>query len=85
MVVHDVDIQSFGTLLNELLSLGDESNQHASYAQVPSFRVDCEQPLQVNLDGEPMRASSFDFRVFPGAVRFVLPAGAPLRKGAVEG
>jgi lipid kinase YegS len=81
MVVHDVDIQSFGTVLNELLNLGDEANQYASYAQVPSFRIESKDPLQINLDGEPVRATSFDFRVLPSAIRLVLPPGAPLKEG----
>jgi lipid kinase YegS len=79
MIVHDVDLSSFGTLLNELLNLGEESNRYASYAQVPSFRIESNTPLQINLDGEPVRSSCFDFRILPGAVRFILGEGAPVR------
>lgn len=79
MIVHDVNLQSFGTVLNELFQLGDESNHHVSYAQVSSFRIECEEPLHLNLDGEPIQESSIDFRVLPKAIRCVLPVGAPLQ------
>ena len=79
MVVHDVDLRSFGNLINEWVALGDESNQNISYAQLESFRIECEQPMQVNLDGEPVRESVYEFRAVPRAIRLVLPeTGAPL-------
>jgi lipid kinase YegS len=77
-IVHDVDIQSFGQVLSELLTLGDEANEYVSYAQLPSLRIECDDPLQVNLDGEPVRSNVFEFRVLPEAIKFILPAEAPL-------
>lgn len=78
-IIHDVDIQSFGQVLGELMSLGDESNQYASYVQLPSLRIESDDPLQVNLDGEPMRSHIYEFSVLPKAIRFVLPPQAPLQ------
>lgn len=80
MILHDVTFQSFGTVLDELFQLGDESNDHVSYAQVPSLRIEGEEPLHLNLDGEPIRESSIEFRVLPEAIRFILPADAPLQE-----
>jgi lipid kinase YegS len=77
MVVHDVGLLSFGSLVNEWISPGDESNQNVSYAQLPSFRIECEQPLQINLDGEPVREKVYEFRVLPNAIRLVLPGNSP--------
>lgn len=80
MVVHDVDLLNFGNLVNEWISLGDESNQNISYAQLPSFRIECEKPLQINLDGEPIREKIYEFRAIPEAIRLVVPnTGAPLK------
>ena len=78
MVVHDVSLQSFGTLLSELDRLRDESNRNVSYKQLTSFKIESERPIQVNVDGEPMRENSFEFRVLPKALSFVLPKEAPL-------
>lgn len=79
-IVHDVDLQSFGQVLSEILTLGSESNEYVSYAQLPSLRIECENSLQVNLDGEPVLANVFEFSVLREAVRFVLPPEAPLAK-----
>ncbi len=79
MAVHDVNLLSFGNLINEWVALGDESNQNISYAQLESFRIECDAPLPVNLDGEPVREQVYEFRAVPQAVRLVLPeSGAPL-------
>lgn len=40
--------------------------------------IETEEPLQVNLDGEPVRGTSFRFEVEPGALRCVLPDDSPL-------
>tara|TARA_R110002049_G_scaffold4601_1_gene31641 strand:+ start:22398 stop:23330 length:933 start_codon:yes stop_codon:yes gene_type:complete len=77
-IVHDVDIQSFGQVLNEILTLGDETNEFVSYTQLPSLRIECDVPLQVNLDGEPFRSNVFEFGILREAIRFVLPPDAPL-------
>ncbi|MBA5777692.1 lipid kinase YegS [Stappia sp. F7233] len=42
-------------------------------AQAPEFRVESEEPLDVNFDGEPAAERVFDVKVRPGAVRFHLP------------
>jgi lipid kinase YegS len=77
-IIHDVDIQSFGQVLGEIMTLGNEENELVSYAQLPSLRLQCDDPFQVNLDGEPVRSNVFEFSVLREAVRFVLPPGAPL-------
>ena len=77
MVVHDVDLISFGNLVNEWIALGDESNQNISYAQLPSFRIECDELLQINLDGEPVHEKVYEFRAVHEAIRFVLPPNSP--------
>ena len=79
LIVHDVEIQLFGKVLSELMALGDEGNEHVQYVQLPSIRIESNDPMHVNLDGEPVRSNFFDFRVQPSAIRFVLPAEAPLK------
>lgn len=77
-IIHDVDLESFGQVLSEIVTLGDETNEFVSYAQLPSLKLECENGFQVNLDGEPVRSETFEFSVLPKAVRFVLPPEAPL-------
>jgi len=81
MVIVDVDIQDFGVLLKELMSLGAETNRYAIYRQLKSFRIESELPLNMNLDGEAVVEPSFDFQVLPQRIPFILPADCPL-KGA---
>lgn len=78
MIIHDVDIQSFGKVLSEILTLDSKDNQHVSYVQLPELKVEFDNPFQVNLDGEPVRSHEFVFRICPRAIRFVLPDAAPL-------
>lgn len=77
MLVHNVDLMSFGNLVNEWVTLGDPANQNISYAQLASFKIECDEPLQVNLDGEPISERVFEFRAVPGAIRLILPPNAP--------
>jgi lipid kinase YegS len=78
MVIVDVDIREFGVLLSELMNLGAETNRYAVYRQLKSFRIESEKPLNMNLDGEPVVAPSFDFQLLPQRVPFILPADCSL-------
>jgi lipid kinase YegS len=73
MAVLDVDVREFGALLNELMTLGDETHRYAVYRQLSSFRIESETPLNMNLDGEPVVDTSFDFQVLPRRIRCILP------------
>jgi lipid kinase YegS len=78
MVVHDADIQQFGSVLNELSTLGQEGGEFVPYAQVPTLQIESDQPLQLNLDGEPYRANQFEFSIASAKLPFVLPANLPM-------
>ena len=84
VVVHDVEIQQFGLVLNELLDLTAPSNQFVSYEQISSFSLESSTRLQLNLDGEPYRATTYHFKFLPKALPFVLGAEAPVRTGGEE-
>jgi lipid kinase YegS len=78
MVVHDTEIQQFGTLLTELSKLGEEGGEYVAYTQVPTLQIESDEPIQLNLDGEPYRDNRFDFSVVAAKLSFVLPADIPL-------
>ena len=78
-VIHDVEIQQLGLVLNELLNLTAESNQFVTYKQVPAFTLESSRPLQFNLDGEPYYDTKFQFEVLPEVLPFILGPNAPLK------
>jgi lipid kinase YegS len=82
MGIIDVEVTQLGTVFSELADLANPDNKYVHYAKLSAFRIEVDEPLQMNLDGEPIRDTGFAFRVLPGALRFVLPSGAPLDRSA---
>ena len=78
VVVHDVEMQQLGLVLNELLDLSAEGNKFVAYRQVPAFSLESSRPLQLSIDGESYRDTSFQFEVLPKALPFILGPDAPL-------
>lgn len=78
LVVHDIEVGKMGVIFNELLTIDNPANQYVSYVQVPSLQIESDRPLQLNLDGEPVLESRYEFNVLSRCLPFVLPADAPL-------
>ncbi len=78
MMIVDFEVLEFGVLISELFNLGAEENRCAVYRQLKSFRIEVDEPLPMNLDGEPIVESTFDFEVVPRRLPFILPKGAPI-------
>jgi lipid kinase YegS len=53
LVVHDLEEAKMGLLFGELTNLTNPENNHVSYLKLESFRIETQQPMQMNLDGEP--------------------------------
>lgn len=75
-----------GELVASLAALLSEGKQGfldevAKQASLPWIEIDSEQPLTLNLDGEPMEARHFRIDCIPGRVRMHLPAGIALLGG----
>ena len=47
-------------------------------ARVSSLRIEAEEPLRVNLDGEPIADTRFEFEALPRRLPMKLPEGCPL-------
>lgn len=47
-------------------------------ARMPRFDIETSEPLQINLDGEPIRGTRFRFETLERRLRMKLPAGCPL-------
>lgn len=78
MAVVDVEVRDLGLLFSELMNVGAEENRYIVYRQMKQFRIEADQPVHMNLDGEPILETVFDFDVLPQQLPAVLPEGAPL-------
>ena len=50
----------------------NESNEHLLYRQLDSFVIEADRPLHMNLDGDPLVESRFEFKTHPHALSVVL-------------
>lgn len=78
MAIVDVEVGQIGAIFSELSSLDSKSNKYVHSAKLSEFQIQSDEPMQMNLDGEPMRDSAFEFCVLPKALRFCLPSQCPL-------
>lgn len=67
--------QILGVLLREGLGVGGPTPVSA---RVPRVQIETEEPMQVNLDGEPITDTKFHFEVVAQRLRMRLPEGCPL-------
>ena len=78
MVVPNHDHARFVQLLRDLARLKTGHVQGFTRVRARRFTLCADAELQINLDGEPLRAKQFDFEVRPRAVLLVLPTHCPL-------
>jgi len=78
MLVPDHADSNFVQVLQNLSKLMRNETQGFYHLRVPRLRIEAERELQVNLDGEPLRAKVFSFHLLAQALRLVLPAHCPL-------
>lgn len=70
----------FAATVGELITGGKQAalERVATRARLTRVEVSAEQPLTLNLDGEPVDARHFRIECVPGRVRMHLPADCPL-------
>ena len=56
----------------ELADPFNSNNRFLRYHQAGAFTIETDRPLHMNLDGEPVVDTRFDFATHPGALRVVL-------------
>lgn len=78
MLVPSHDDASFANLLLDLTKIKLSHTENYHYLRLSDFSIECEEEVQFNLDGEPLRDKHFVFSVRPKSLRFVLPRGSPL-------
>ena len=68
-----------GEVIHDLLSEGDAAlERRVVQARVPWIEIEAAQPIQINLDGEPVVQERFRFEVVPQSLRVHLPKDTPL-------
>jgi diacylglycerol kinase family enzyme len=77
--VPDVSFPETGPLVSELIRLETEEPQRVLYRQFASFEIQANHEMPMNLDGEPMRESTFRVAVLPRRLKFLLPPDAPFQ------
>ncbi len=55
-----------------------DPTDHIFYAQIPRLKLESRETIHLNLDGEPVEGTDFDFQAHPGRLRFCLPPESPL-------
>jgi len=66
-------------VLSALLREGTDAVRHQVVsARIPWLEIDADEPLQINLDGEPIADTRFRFEAVPRRLGMKLPPGCPL-------
>jgi lipid kinase YegS len=66
LIIPEVPQAQFITLVEEVLRLGNHDDyEHAIYHQTPWLEVSSQEPMQLNLDGEPVVDHTFRFETAP--------------------
>jgi lipid kinase YegS len=65
--------------IQELLSEGEGAiEKRVVQARIPWVEIEADEPLHINLDGEPMNEKRYRFEIDAGSLRLHLPADAPV-------
>ena len=70
--------------VDELSDPVNPRNKHLLYRQLSSFTMEMEKPLHVNLDGEPIKGTHFEFQCCPEALSVVLGDAASRQSNHVR-
>ena len=76
--------ERLGDLVEELKDPVSPRNKHLFYRQLAAFTIETERPLHVNLDGEPIEGSHFEFKSCPRVLSVVLGDSLGDRRGAAS-
>jgi lipid kinase YegS len=69
--------ESLGKVIREMTS-SDISGEYVLRMRVPWVEWESEEIIPINLDGEPIKASTVRFEVIPQAIKLVLPQDCPV-------
>jgi diacylglycerol kinase family enzyme len=70
-IVKRLRSEDFSRIIGELSDPTNPQNKHLLYRQLSAFTIEMEKPLHMNLDGEPIKGTHFEFRCIPEILRVV--------------
>ena len=70
-VVSGLLSDNLSRIVGELRDPMNPRNEHLLYRQLSAFTIEMGKPLHVNLDGEPIKGTHFEFRCCPEALSVV--------------
>ena len=76
LVVRQISPKALLAAARELQQLPSDG-EYISYRQTPWLEVHPEEPIPVNLDGEPLRFSTVRYEALPKAIQLILPPNCP--------
>lgn len=76
--VRDADLTKFRAVYQEMANPDWHENEYVEYRQLKSFQFETAEPFQMNLDGEPLVGTRFEFEILERQLPFVLPEGCDL-------
>lgn len=80
-ILPQTEQRSLADTLQYLMLDGGSALQEAMIQrQVPWLELEAEQPLNINLDGEPLSGQTMSFQICPAAIRLHLPRHSPVMK-----
>ena len=78
-IVPEVGVTEYKALYDDLAAVGEgEDPTLLTVGRAERVLIEADEPIQVNLDGEPLTDRRLEFDVLRGAVRVLLPATSPL-------
>ncbi len=75
-IVSGLPPDNLSRMVEELKDPENPRNEHLLYRQLSAFTIETVNPLHVNLDGEPVKGTHFEFRCCPEALSVVLGSAA---------
>jgi lipid kinase YegS len=78
-VVSGLRLDNLSRVVEEMKHPANPRNEHLLYHQLSAFTIETEKPLHVNLDGEPIKGTHFEFRCIPEALSVVWGGAAARR------
>ena len=79
MILPDLPFSELLHVLHDIRTAEDDTDPQAIvYRQLPEVSIEAPDGLQVNLDGEPIYGTHFDFTVLTSHLRVALPQDSPL-------
>lgn len=78
VIAHDTGFTKWGSVYQEMANPNVDQYQFIDYHHVKSLVIETDEPFQMNLDGEPLQGTRFEFEVHEKRVPMILPANSEL-------